>query len=316
MLKRGPNIPDTSGPQSVRVFKTAKSIIEVIEYRHAVAEMTRACFTDAIAVGGQRLILGGAAAPLSAIDAMLDQPRYQWFYFEQFQKRFALSVDEADGEWVLDGAPVAQRPDDEDSEGVEGGPSNGPTDGPIYSFSGGFHLPPPQKRHAPPPRRGRRHVPAGPVDQGRTAPTRPDAVAAAKRATRRLLCKTRAWLRTKPLTPRFGHIVHKFEASLAEMKEVARLTRFTAHVLATVLRRWLRRGVVELRAFLTDFDHAAYHVPTQLEAKSFELRQGFTLVLYSFDNIPWKSGLFGDLEHPNWESWLFGRLVEDERLSA
>jgi hypothetical protein len=316
-MKRGPNIPDTSGPQGVRVFKLAHSIIDLIEYRHAVAEMTRAYFTDVIAAGGQRLILDGAPAPSSALAAMLKQPRCEWFYFEKFQKRFALSIDEKDGEWVLDGAPVAQRPDDGDPEAADGGPPDGPSDGPVYSFSGGFHLPPPQRtQRARPPRRGRRQPPAGPVDQGRIPVARPDAVAAAKRVAHQMLCRTEAWLRTNPLTPRFGHIESKIEASLAEMKEVARLTRDTAHALTTVARRWLRRGAVELRAILTDFDHAAYHVPTQLEAKSFELRQGFTLVLYSFDNIPWKSGLFGDLEHPKWESWLFGRLVEDERLSA
>lgn len=323
---KGDSIPDMSGPQATRVFKAAQSIIDLIEYRHECAFMTSAYFADAIAGNGPQLILCGEPAPRRSLEAIFAQPRQTWFYFEKFQKRFALrwkkESDEApdhEGWWELEGAPVQNRPNGGDPEAVEGGPPAGPNDGPVYSFSGGFFLPPPErKQRAQPPRRGRRpQPPAGPVDQGRAAPPpEPQPIAAAKRVAARVLCKTRRGLRRMQFPSRLRHIKSQIEASVLEMEAIARLTRDTAHALATVARRWVRRGAVELRAFLTDFDHAAYHVPTQLEAKSFELRQGFTLVLYSFDNIPWKSGLFGDLEHPKWESWLFGRLVEDERLSA
>jgi hypothetical protein len=326
-MNKGDNIPEMSGPQATRVFKMAASIIDLIEYRHEFAFMTSAYYADVIAGNGSQLILCGGPAPRRCLEAMFAQPRQTWFYFEKFQKRFALLWKKAsdgapdhEGWWELEGAAAAQRPDDGDPEAAEGGgPPVGPNDGPVYSFSGGFFLPPPErKQRAQAPRRGRRpQPPAGPVDQGRAvALPKAQPVAAAKRVVARVLCKTRRALRRMRLRSRLRHIKSQIEGRVAEMKAIARLTRDTAHALTTVARRWVRRGAVELRAILTDFDHAAYHVPTRLEAKSFELRQGFTLVLYSFDNIPWKSGLFGDLEHPKWESWLFGRLVEDERLSA
>jgi hypothetical protein len=325
-MNKGDNIPEMSGPQATRVFKMAASIIDLIEYRHECVFITSAHYADVIAGNGPQLILCGGPAPRRCLEAIFAQPRQTWFYFEKFQKRFALlwkkASDDApdhEGWWELEGAAAAQRPDDGDPEAAEGGPRGGPNDGPVYSFSGGFFLPPPErKQRAQAPRRGRRpEPPAGPVDQGRAvALSKAQPVAAAKRVVARVLCKTRRVLRRMQLRSRLRHIKSQIGGRVAEMKAIARLTRDTARALATVARRWVRRGAVELRAFLTDFDHAAYHVPTQLEAKSFELRQGFTLVLYSFDNIPWKSGLFGDLEHPKWESWLFGRLVEDERLSA
>jgi hypothetical protein len=318
-MKKGGNIPDMSGPQGTRVYKMAQSAIDNIEYRHDHADVMRAYYADAIAGRGPQLILGGAPAPASSIAALFDQPRIEWFYFEKFQKRFALCFDHDDGEWELDGAPPVQRPDDGDPQAVEGGPPDGPSDGPVYSFSGGFHLPPLERRHrARPPRRGRRpQPPTGPADQGR-APAQPprDAVAAAKRIATQLLCKTERWMRTMQVSSRFGHIKSKIRGSVAEMREIARLTRDTARALATVARRMLRRGAVELRALFTDFDHTAHQAPSQLHAKAVELREGFTLVLYSFDNPDWNSWLFGRFEHPNWESWLFGRLSEDERLSA
>jgi len=324
-MKKGDNIPEMSGPQATRVFKLTGSIIDVIEYRHEVADMTRAYFADVIAGSGPQLILCGGPAPASCLRAMFTQPRQTWHYFEMFQKRFALrwmkesdDAPEHEGWWEVDGAPEAHRPDDGDAEASEDGPPEGPGDGPVYSFSGGFFLPPPRQQRARPPRRGRRpQSPAGPVDQGRApAQLKAQPVAAAKRAVARVLCKTRRALRTMQRASRFGHIKSKIERSVDEMKALARLSRDTARALLTVARRWLRRSAVELRAFLTDFDHAAYQSPAQLEPKAIELHQGFTLVLYSFDNPDWESWLFGKFEHPNWESWLFGRRAEDERLSA
>lgn len=324
-MKKGDNIPEMSGPQATRVFKLSESIIDLIEYRHEVADMTSAYYADVIAGNGPQLILCGGPAPASCLEAIFAQPRQTWHYFEKFQKRFALrwTTDEEAPEegwfWELDGAPDACRPDDGDPEEAEGGPRHGGGDGPTYSFSGGFFLPPPvRKNRARPPRRGRKpQPPAGPVDQGRApAQPKPQPIAVAKRAVARVLCKTRRVLRTMQRTSRFRHIKSQIEGSVAEMKAVARLSRDTAHALLVVARRWLRRGAVELRAFLTDFDHAAYQRPAQHEPKAIELRHGFTLVLYSFDNPDWESWLFGKFEHPNWESWLFGRLSEDERLSA
>jgi hypothetical protein len=323
-MKKGDNIPEMSGPQATRVFKLTETIIDVIEYRHEVADMTSACFAEVIAGNSPQLILCGGPAPVSCLQAMFTQPRQTWHYFEMFQKRFALrwkteeGAPDHEGWWELDGAPDAHRPDD-GPEAAEGDPPDG-SGGPVCSFSGGFFLPPPsRKQRARPPRRGRRpqQPPVGPVDQGR-APAQPKAqpVAAGKRAIARVLCKTRRALRTMQRASRFRHIKSQIEGSVTEMKAMARLSRDTAHALLTVARRWLRRGAVELRTILTGFDHAACQSQTKLQPKAIELRQGFTLVLYSFDNPDWESWLFGKFEHPNWESWLFGRRAEDERLSA
>lgn len=328
-MERGKNLPIDSGPQLTRVIKSGEAHIDIIEYRHEFACMMRAHHADMIAGKGTPLILCGGPAPQSCLAALLDQPRHTWFYFEKFQKRFALlwktakGAPDHEGWWELDGASDASppRPDEDDeAEGADGGAPTGAGDGPVCSFSGGFDLPPRQRqRPTRRARRGHRQPPPGaPTDKSRapTKPTAEEAAAPAKRLAALVLCKTRRVLRTMQRASRFRHIKSQIEGSVAEMKAVARLSRDTAQALLTVARRWLRRGAVELRAFLTDFDHAAYQGPAQLEPKAIELRHGFTLVLYSFDNPDWESWLFGKFEHPNWESWLFGRLSEDERLSA
>lgn len=323
---KGNNIPEMSGPQATRVFKMAESIIDLIEYRHEVAFMTSAYYADVVAGSGPQLILCGGPAPTHCLNAMFVQPRQTWHYFEKFQKRFALrwmkesdDTPDHEGWWEVDGVTLPPRPDDGDPQAAAGDPPNDPSDGPVYSFSGGFFLPPPtRKERAQPARRGRRpKPPSGSVDQGRApAPLLSQPIAVAKRAVARVLCKTRRMLRTMQLRTRFGHIKSQIEESVTKMKALVRLSRAKARTCVAVARRWLRRGAVELRAILTDFDQAAYQRPAELAPKAIELRQGFTLVLYSFDNPDWNSWLFGQFEHPNWESWLFGRLSEDERLSA
>jgi hypothetical protein len=82
--------------------------------------------------------------------------------------------------------------------------------------------------------------------------------------------------------------------------------RVHAQVELLLRRRLSQAKLAVLGAMWNVRRSAARHEVACFERRAFEVSPGLTLVLMTF--VPY--------EQPNWESWLFGKPIEDDQLAA
>lgn len=312
--KRGKHLAalNLSGPHSSALFnEVEEEIIIRLEKFNAWVEMFNALNTE----------------------LWQQHQRCTWVCFTRFQRDLILRWCDEEQCWELDalinpgagqgGCPAAPNgPDD----GAGGG------DHVELTISSDFELPKPERPARPAAAaRGRRRPPAGqaakrPVKKGRDAAAVAaervgEFAAAAQREGERIVLRTRALLRSVRRSPRLRHMRSQFEFSVGEMKAVGRLTRDTIRALAHKAQYEIARAIVDVRClFIEPLEPQPQ--PALWEARRYEIRPGFALVLYNFEGERpnWDAWLFGKLEieidYPNWESWLFGRPADDEQKVA
>jgi hypothetical protein len=272
---------------------------------------------------------------------ILQQLHCTWLCFVRSRKEVVLRWCDKEQCWELDALIVAEpKPKPDDDEGGCAAAPDEPDDPPLGGggtveliLSGGFYLPPEEHQPRRAPLRGRRRRP--PPDYLAKRPTAPapdrEPAAAAKRKTKRItkkspkkriMLRTRALLRTVRQSPRFRHMQRQFEACIGDMKAVGALSRDTARALAHAGSLWLKRKAARVKSLFMERRESAACPQAFWESGRYEIRPGFTLVLYNFESQrpEWDKWLFGKLEieveYPNWGSWLFGKPLEDEQKVA
>jgi len=290
MFKRGKNLPGLgfSGPQATNTYNFTEKTIERLDARNAWVYCVTVFYPD--------------------LPAVLRPERCEVFYFTRFRRNLVLTLDKADGKWMLD-AVVEKK-----SQDPEGGAPNAPPDdqGPMGGNDEGG-----QAGRAAQPQRDR------PDDTDRDGSHPRTARASRKRKPRGDAERILGTLRDILPATGFRHIASAIAERLAIMRDRLQVERKLRELV-------IRLSVLALRAFNrieAEFSSVAeLFYPAldradpiaALRTRTIQAAPGLTLVLYTFAETPnWESFLFGRLaEQPNWECWLFGRPIEEEQLVA
>lgn len=280
MFKRGENLQDLdfSGPQSTNVFNQTEKTVERLELRNAWAHCVNALYPD--------------------LHPLLRPERCTSFAFDKFRRELVLELDAKDGLWVLKGRRcLAEAPNTSPPDPTPPPPADGsaPSGGPKSSS--------PPSAAAPNERSG------GEAD-GDSSPLNAEAPKAPRKrppksSLKRILCKTRRLARCVSESPRFRHTMSLIDDRVERMRDDAD----TLFALASASVRFARACATTAHAAIRDaiatraeIDDAPYIA--RLERRVIEVAPGFSLVLHTF------------VQEPNWESWLFGKPLEEEQLVA
>lgn len=275
-VKRGKNYIGLklSGPQSTNVINEAEDTAERLAARNEWAFQMGQFFPD--------------------LPAILQVERCTQFPLLRFKRELVLTLDEKDGWWEVDARTRIKKSNDGD-DGASPPPSGGPPDEgggagvsgkPQIQPSGGAAQTPPAPKHE--------------ADEYRPIS------AMSRRVQRRR--PTQSWLafaargewQRLRQTSLFGHIAFAFGGKMPLIAAAAR--RFLVQVQNALVLSHER--YVDLYASFSGAEQLVQDrwAGAVLEPKTFDYA-GLRLTLLTFSAYA----------RPNWESWLFGRLPEDEQ---